>query len=136
MNWPANSSSTMAPGSLIPMARLVRVVSGTAIAAVASPDAKSPTAAAMLAAWGVFRARTETTAIASATREPAVPGANGERPAPNPVERKVESGRSRKARRRASARDAAGVDFASDAEEDRGVLIGVGARVYNRATRA
>jgi hypothetical protein len=120
------------------MARLVRVASGIAIAAVRSPDAKSPTAAEMLAAWDGCIRRTARMESASATADPQVPGATGESPEPNPVEKKVENGRSRNARATGEAADDVEdrVDADEGVGEDGDVLIDVGSRVYNRATRA
>src|SRR5438128_1760954 len=107
---------TMQPGSFEPRARAVLVETGTPTRPIRSPDIKSPTAAVMLGAV-VERARARSQAAASPSADPAVPGANGERPVPRPVESRVVMGESLKARRTSA------VDTRLPAREDDSVLI-------------
>src|SRR5262245_27275438 len=123
----------MQPGSFARRARAARVESGTAAAAIASPDIKSPTACERLPPC----IEEVEAAIAPATRraaaEPPVPGATGASPAPNPVAKSIAIGDSRNARRRSS------VDTRSPRRDDRVVLIassGDTSEDYNRPHRA
>ena len=108
----------MQPGSFAPSCRQARVEIGTPIAATARPDIKSPTDAARLGPWDGDSIAASAAARRRPTAEPAVPGANGEKPEPKPVARNIETGFCRKARERSC------VDTRSPRRDDPPVLIG------------
>src|SRR5262249_28065406 len=128
-NCPANSSTTITPGSFARSTRATRVAAGTPTSPRTSPDTKSPTPAGRLGAENGPMRRDRSQARMSATAEPAVPGATGERPDPKPLARIAENG----CRRNAAPGPSANVDIPFCAGDDPRVLIGLPTGDYNRA---